>query len=453
MLQNRSIRRARHMKHSRPDLRLPILAIFVALFAAGPLDETTFARQPARSKAKAQLDENIRSMRQKAEEGIMDAQMVMAEWCLNGDMLPMDHAEAARWYGMAARQGSVEAMMALGRMLIEGDGVPKDARKSCEWYIAAAKRGNPEAYMELGRILEEGDGVPADRTKAARLYEEGAKRGSTNAASMLASVHDANPAHDREAQTVPDWDSQSPAPDFSADDWGFDASENPFGGWDRTTPVEKPVSYDREKARQYDLELQRRAEQEWNDFARQNGGAQFVGKMGSGQMTPAPQANPGMSSGRSEQAVMDYAQGIIELASMAAGFESQIDPMVETIQGHQRTAKYSSDWNEQRYALHQAEVWIGTLNGIMEQYRNATGQLMALYMRDGPLFRDAMLMIASTPECHPIVRNYCRNFFSGSERATVPQSQPRRNSAPRSFESEVQQTLRQGWLEAIQAGQ
>lgn len=431
-----------------------LLSIVGLFLSSVPLCNPAHAREPSRSRFQSQSDDLVDSMTQKAEGGMAEAQMVLAKWRYDGSVLPEDHAEAARWYGMAAKQGNVEAMMALGKMLNEGDGVPKDVRNGCEWYVAAARKGNAEAYFELGRIFENGDGVKADKEKAIILYEEAGKRGETNAASRLAGLQVVNPP--MEEKIVFDWNphEQSPATEVPDDDWGFDAGTTAASATTgQSPPARQMTAEEEEKARQYDLELQRRAELEWNEFARQNGGSQFVGEMGSGQLSFATENRSGWASGQSEEAIVAYANGIAELVGAAAGFESQIEPMIETIKRHQRVAQYSPDPNERMYSARQAGVWLGTLNGVMEQYKAALGQLFSLYVRDGAIFHDAMRMLSEIPECHPTVRAYCRKFISGSERASIPQSRPRRDPAPRSFENEVQQTLRQGWLEAIQAGQ
>lgn len=68
---------------------------------------------------------------------------------------------------------------------------------------------------------------------------------------------------------------------------------------------------EKEAAKQYDQELQRRAEQEWNDYAMQNGGSQFVGEPGSGQLVPAPQDNSQWTSSQSEEAMDEFTGRVI----------------------------------------------------------------------------------------------------------------------------------------------
>ena len=112
------------MRHFRPGFSLFAISVFIASLVSPPCCESAYPWHPSKAKVADLADENVRSMRQKAEDGLVDAQLVMAKWCFDGGVLSKDHSEAARWYGMAARQGNVEAMLAVGKMLNEGDGVP-----------------------------------------------------------------------------------------------------------------------------------------------------------------------------------------------------------------------------------------------------------------------------------------------------------------------------------------
>ena len=349
------------MRYFRPGFPLPAIALLFVCLSFIPLHDAAFAWPLSKPKTNPKLDENIRSMRQKAEGGMMEAQMVLAKWCFNGDILPNDHAEAARWYEMAAKQGNAEAMMALAQMLNEGDGIPKDVRKGCEWYVAAARKGNAEAYRELGRIFENGDGVTADKDKAIRLYEEGAKRGNAESALRLARIYesDSGPGdaekrdHYMEIASALERDADKESiflgglynqmqiqaqdrsmesrwsPDDHADEWGFDgqiasmASEDP--------PAKQPYVIT-EEDRRYDQKLQRKAEQEWseylialghkpgprvqrkaeqewNEHARQTGGMVFIGEPGSGQLDSSSQNKSGQArQPQDELAARRYAQ-------------------------------------------------------------------------------------------------------------------------------------------------
>ena len=414
-----------------------------------PFCNPAHAREPSRPKFQSQSDDIVKSVTQKAEEGMAEAQMVLAKWRYDGSVLPEDHAEAVRWYGMAANQGNVEAMMALGRMLNEGDGVPKDARKGCDWYVSAARKGKAEAFLELGKIFETGAGVKADMEKAIWLYKEAAGRGETNATARLVKLVDTNSPDEAEGLIDVSANGNTkvcPGRDSAAT--GSKSHETTANG---LTQAEK------EEAVRFNLEVQRRAEQEWNEFARQNGGLQFTGGEGSGQPSSSSGNRSGWDSGQSEEAVLAYANGIAELVGTAAGFECQISPLLETIKRHERMARYSTDWTVQRYALRQAEAWMGTLNGVMEQYKIALGRLINLSIRDGMIFHDAMRMLSEMPECNSAVRSYCRRFVLEADMNGIPNVNRMNSSystryAPAPIQrTQSQRVMRQGWLDAVQA--
>ena len=449
------------MRHFRSASPFPVVAVLVGCLSVIPIFDAAFAWPSSKPKTNPQLDENNRSMRQKAEDGMAEAQMVMAKWCIDGSVLPQDHAEATRWYEMAAKQGNAEAMMALARMLNEGEGIQKNVRKSHEWYVAAARKGNAEAYMELGRIFEDGDGVTANKGKAIKLYEEGAKRGSAEAAMRLAWIYGSDSElgdaekRDHYLEIASDLggdtdkesifllglynqmqnqakdqvtDSQRHSND-ETDEWGFYLSDASVQ--DSSVPVAQAAFYGghigsaanagtsaglpyviTEADRQYDLELQRKAEMEWNEHARQTGGMMFVGEPGSGQLGSSPQNRFGPTrQPYDEEAAIAYATRIGGLVGGAAGLEYQLNQMIEDAKRYQEIAEYSTDWNEQVNALRKAEALILSIPQIKSDYYDAENTLISLRVRDGQLFDDAMRATISTPEVDPIIRAYCRGLI------------------------------------------
>lgn len=432
------------MRHFRSGFPLFAISVFVAALVSFPCCASAYAWRPSKATMARKADENILSLRQKAEGGMMEAQMVLAKWCFNGDILPKDHAEAARWYEMAAKQGNAEAMMALAKMLNEGDGIPKDVRKGCEWYVATARKGNAEAYLELGGIFESGDGVTADKDKAIRLYEEGAKRGNAESALRLARIYESdsgpgdaekrdhyleiasalesdadkesiflgglynqmqNQAQDRSMESQ--W-----SPDEHTDEWGFDVLDGQIASTaSEDTPAKQPYVIT-EEDRRYDLELQRKAEMEWNEHARQTGGMMFVGEPGSGQLVSNPQNRFGQKrQPHDEEAAIAYASRIGGLVGGAAGLEYQLNQMIEDAKRYQDIAEYSTDWNQQVQALQKAEALIRSIPQIKSDYYDAENTLISLRVRDGQLFDDAMRATISTPEVDPIIRAYCRGLI------------------------------------------
>ncbi len=68
---------------------------------------------------------------------------------LNGDGIPKNEAEAAKWYRKAAEHGDATAQHILGIMYEDGIGVSKDDKMAIKWYDAAVKQGNESARARL----------------------------------------------------------------------------------------------------------------------------------------------------------------------------------------------------------------------------------------------------------------------------------------------------------------
>lgn len=54
-----------------------------------------------------------------------------------GEDVPQDHAEAVKWFSMAAEQGNQKAKVSLGYMYKNGQGVPQDYVQAHKWYNLA----------------------------------------------------------------------------------------------------------------------------------------------------------------------------------------------------------------------------------------------------------------------------------------------------------------------------
>jgi hypothetical protein len=68
----------------------------------------------------------------------------------NGEGVPQDDAEAAKWYLKAVEQGYADALTKLEIMSQEGKGVPEDDAEATKWYIKAAEQGIADAQYNLG---------------------------------------------------------------------------------------------------------------------------------------------------------------------------------------------------------------------------------------------------------------------------------------------------------------
>jgi localization factor PodJL len=86
----------------------------------------------------------------------------------------------------AANTGNARAQLIVGLKYLDGDGVPVNQTEAAKWLTKAADAGEPVAQYRLGGLYEAGRGVTADPVKAVRLYLAAANQGSRKAMHNLA---------------------------------------------------------------------------------------------------------------------------------------------------------------------------------------------------------------------------------------------------------------------------
>jgi Putative peptidoglycan binding domain/Sel1 repeat len=84
----------------------------------------------------------------------------------NGQGVPQNDAEAAKWYQRAAEQGLVTAQTMLGVMYHKGQGIPQNDAQAARWYRRAAEQGHADAQYNLGLMYRQGRGVPQNDAEA-----------------------------------------------------------------------------------------------------------------------------------------------------------------------------------------------------------------------------------------------------------------------------------------------
>jgi TPR repeat protein len=99
-----------------------------------------------------------------------------------------DHAEAAKWYRLAAAQGHVRAQNQLGLLHDSGKGVVQDHAKAMTWYLLAAEQGSASAQFNLGLMHDQGQGVVRDPKKALMWFSLAADKGSSESVKARDSV-------------------------------------------------------------------------------------------------------------------------------------------------------------------------------------------------------------------------------------------------------------------------
>jgi TPR repeat protein len=115
-----------------------------------------------------------------AENGHASAQHDLGVMYANGQGVPQDYAEAARWYRLAADQGHASAQNNLGLCYAQGlGGLAKDDREAARLYKLAADQGNVLGQVALGVFYSQGrGGLTKDDREAARLYKVAADQGN-----------------------------------------------------------------------------------------------------------------------------------------------------------------------------------------------------------------------------------------------------------------------------------
>ncbi len=91
-------------------------------------------------------------MKDMAEHGYLDAQVILGDWYYNGSEVEKNYSAAARYYELAAKQGHERAQCILGGMYFLGKGVDKDAKKARYWLVLAADKGMKEADVLLASM-------------------------------------------------------------------------------------------------------------------------------------------------------------------------------------------------------------------------------------------------------------------------------------------------------------
>ena len=96
-----------------------------------------------------------------------------------------DYATALIFLRPLAEQGNPQAQYTLGYIYAEGEGVPKDDGEAAKWYCKAAKQGNADAQNEIGIMYAAGRGVPLALAEAAKWFRKTAEQGHVGAQSNL----------------------------------------------------------------------------------------------------------------------------------------------------------------------------------------------------------------------------------------------------------------------------
>ena len=123
----------------------------------------------------------LQEWRPLADQGDVDAQYNLALMYLNGQGVPQDFAEAARWYQLAAEQGFPKAQYNLALMYHNGQGVPQDYAEAIKWWRLAAEQGFANAQNNLALMYHYGVGAQQSNVMAHIWYNIASANGQSKA--------------------------------------------------------------------------------------------------------------------------------------------------------------------------------------------------------------------------------------------------------------------------------
>ena len=96
--------------------------------------------------------EGVDELQQMAQQGDAKAQAQLASLYLLGrEGVEKDETKAAEWMEKSANQGLVDAQVVMGAMYDRGVGVVADREKATQWYEKAAAQGHGTSLAILGR--------------------------------------------------------------------------------------------------------------------------------------------------------------------------------------------------------------------------------------------------------------------------------------------------------------
>lgn len=135
------------------------------------------------------MDEGLKNLVTKAEQGDVDA-MIMVGDCYNrGLHTEKDDQEAHRYYKMAADKGNVQANLMVAIDLLNGIGTSKDKKAGTKYLQIAADGGAAFGQYLLASMYKIGEiGLFGREQKAMKYFEMAAKQGDAKSQVELADM-------------------------------------------------------------------------------------------------------------------------------------------------------------------------------------------------------------------------------------------------------------------------
>ena len=110
-----------------------------------------------------------------ADEGMAQAQAVLADLYREGRGVAVHDKRAASYYQKAAAQGYRAAQVALADLYHAGKGLPRSLEEAFHWYQQAALSGEVYAQAMLSVLYQQGRGVSSDLNQSVYWYKKASR--------------------------------------------------------------------------------------------------------------------------------------------------------------------------------------------------------------------------------------------------------------------------------------
>ena len=157
--------------------------------APAPAGQAQSQAQPPQAQAKAPPP-TLDRVTQLANSGNAIAQTIIGLKELDGDGVPANPADAAKWLERAAGQGQAVAQYRLGAVYERGQGVTANPATATHWYQLAANQGNRKAMHNLAVAFASGAAGKKDMAEAARWFAKAAALGLADSQFNLAVLYE-----------------------------------------------------------------------------------------------------------------------------------------------------------------------------------------------------------------------------------------------------------------------
>ena len=135
------------------------------------------------------MDEGLKNLVTKAEQGDVDAMVIVGDCYNRGLHTEKDDQEAHRYYKMAADKGHVQANLMVAIDLLNGIGTSKDKKAGTKYLQIAADGGAAFGQYLLASMYKIGEiGLFGREQKAMKYFEMAAKQGDAKSQVELADM-------------------------------------------------------------------------------------------------------------------------------------------------------------------------------------------------------------------------------------------------------------------------